>query len=297
DNTLKFDDKIKKFSDQAEINFGWRKKTDWKDDELKDRAYYDVRGSVLTVDNIKEQKITPDMIEKMLSDVELESDNKELLEQKFIENKNKALNFIFGGGNPTGAFTCLLDQKSLEKGIYVFDENKAKEFKQKFSDEKMRILAEKVWRSAPPTHKLQGDLLETIFAPDCEKTDTVYDIFNKKPEKKPTGTALKNLVNDLVDLKARHEARSFWNMLAHPIDYYYEYKAIKQATDIFTTEYGVDPREIDPNAAAPQVEVEQEPGKEQVESLENDVVEEVGEKEKEIGEESLIKNEQTVEKN
>lgn len=222
------------FTDEEKIKLGWIKKGKVSN---KNGVTDDVQLEYKDTKKITAQNVVDVIVSKAIY-----SDNREEIVAQMRMRRDQLLNYIMGYGNPADAFTCLLDQDDKKRNVYRFDEKIINEFTNKLSDESIDAYAENYYRSNFASKDFLTAFAKEFPAADCSdhKGRSIADIYAQRSEDiVPGKTAVATLAAKLRALSERHESRSFWFKLLHPIENFREWNMIRQGKNILINRLGV----------------------------------------------------------
>ncbi len=254
------------FPTTSQIRFGWRAVSDWKDkdfdkgkdnDELiyNDASAKEVRASNLVVDDVRNQKVTLDMLKNELFNLSFGCVSKDEVASVIEYNKASMLAGMFGSGDPRRAFRCFLDQEALKNGVYRFDPEKTKPFTDMFADANREKLTTEV-TSTLPVRNRAGDTLRNILrvnvtedvTENCsmsEAVDAYRERHGEDAEIPLTDAQKVSVARTVLNMREIRASRSFLWHLKHPIDSVREYFQIVGAKRTATNVLGIPAEDFD----------------------------------------------------
>lgn len=261
------DDGVIYFSAEEETAFGWRKKSGWSDSSFKKNeeeliynnpAEKGSRAPNLVVKDVYRQKLTPEMFRShVVNRYCVEAVGREEIERELNAEKQGLLAGIFGNGDPRKAFTCLLNQEDLKRGVYHFDANRAKPFIDVLGDEKRGELIDSIMTAMPVTDlaaiSLNCMLMTHMDVEDNYSASAVMDQYfdsheDTDYENMPplTDSQKDDYAASLLTMREVRASRTVWWCITHPIQNIRELYHISAAKRI-AEKLGIQPETYDLN--------------------------------------------------
>ncbi len=251
------------FSVEMQKKFGWRKEGEYSSSLLKDYEkkhgdyehpgdYFNERGAQARLANLvkdpKEQEITPDMVRKELYRRAETVDTYGEIKQVLLSGRDEMISELFGKGNPLAAYKCFLDKEALKNGVYTFDRARVQGILDSFSNVNLAKDAKKIYKKVEPYDSFKYALKRTLGVSDAalgEEYSSRDVLNNARANARLEAEQLAWLGFVLAGMKQLYRLRGFTGLISHPIDYFREWRSIREATRIMTEDFRVDPATLE----------------------------------------------------